>query len=121
MLVLTAACGSKKTSAPPPHSQVVPRVSQEDIAKCLREPVTLRAGNGYHVLAAGETLYRMSRIYDTTVDELIEINNIHDYTDIPTGTRLRVPASRSLRASYGPFPAAFRPGTVKGAEGSTGA
>ncbi|MEZ4546446.1 MAG: M23 family metallopeptidase [Thermodesulfobacteriota bacterium] len=91
MLVLTAACGSKKASAPPPHSQVVPKVSQEDIAKCLREPVTLRAGNGYHVLASGETLYRVSRIYDTTVDELIEINNIQDYTDIPTGTRLRVP------------------------------
>ncbi|MCL4244648.1 MAG: LysM peptidoglycan-binding domain-containing protein, partial [Candidatus Dadabacteria bacterium] len=113
VLVLTAACGSKKAPAPPPHAEVVPRVSQEDIAKCLREPVTLRAGSGYHVLEAGETLYRVSKIYDTTVDELIEINDIRDYTDIPTGTRLRVPGVTEPSSLIWPLPGGISSGYGK--------
>lgn len=103
VLLLTAACG-KKSPAPPPHAEVVPRVSEEDISRCLTEPITLRAGSGYHVLEAGETLYRVSKIYDTTVEELIEINGISDYTDIPTGTRLRVPGVTMPSSLIWPLP-----------------
>lgn len=113
LVLILAACGSKKTPAPPPHAGVVPRVSPEDIARCLREPVTLRAGNGYHVLEAGETLYRVSKIHHTTVDELIEINDIQDYTDIPTGTRLRIPGVTEPSSLIWPLPGGISSGYGK--------
>lgn len=91
MFVLMLAAGCGKSPPQPPSVQAIPKVSEEDIERCLRGPITLRAGSGYHTLEHGETLYRVSRIYGTTVDELIEINGIQDHTDIPTGTMLRIP------------------------------
>lgn len=38
-------------------------------------------------------MYRVSKIYGTTVNDLMEINGISDHTDIPAGTRLRIPGA----------------------------
>ena len=44
----------------------------------------------YHTIKAGETLYRLSREYDVSVDELKQINGIDDVSDIRVGTRLLI-------------------------------
>lgn len=84
-LALLGACAK----GPPPPS--IPKVSEKDIEKCLTGKPTVRKGYRYHVLEEGETLYRVSIMYGTTVEELIEVNEIEDYTDIPAGTMLKIP------------------------------
>lgn len=85
--MLIGACA--KSAPPPPPS--IPEADIEDINRCLTKSLSFTEGYNYHVLAEGETLYRLSRMYDTTIEELIEINGIIDHTDIPAGTRLKVP------------------------------
>lgn len=64
----------------------------------------------YHTIEPGQTLYRISRIYDIPETELARVNRIHDPTRlrvghkiyVPGATRLRqvpVPAQRSARSS----------------------
>jgi lipoprotein NlpD len=48
----------------------------------------------YHTVRKGETLWRISQNYGTTVDELVHANRIHDVTEVPVGTRLFIPPSR---------------------------
>ncbi|NIP30342.1 MAG: LysM peptidoglycan-binding domain-containing protein, partial [Candidatus Dadabacteria bacterium] len=50
----------------------------------------------------GETLYRLSKIYNTTVDELIKINRINDINDIPTGSVLKVNSSSDISKLHWP-------------------
>ena len=48
----------------------------------------------YHTVRKGETLWRISQDYGTTVDELVRTNRIRDVTEVPVGTRLFIPPSR---------------------------
>jgi murein DD-endopeptidase MepM/ murein hydrolase activator NlpD len=89
-LLLLALLGACAKSTPPPP---VPRVNERDIERCLTGKLTVKEGYRYHMLEEGETLYRVSKIYGTTVEELIEVNNITDYTDIPAGTMLKIPGA----------------------------
>lgn len=62
-----------------------------------------RAGSGKewtgsHTVAAGETLYRISRAYQVTPAELAKVNNITDPTRVRVGTVLRVPAGGTASA-----------------------
>jgi murein DD-endopeptidase MepM/ murein hydrolase activator NlpD len=88
LVALLGACA--KAPKPPPPA---PKVSESEIEKCLRGKPAVREGYRYHMLEEGETLYRVSKRYGTTVEELIEANNITDYTDIPAGTMLKIPGA----------------------------
>jgi lipoprotein NlpD len=48
----------------------------------------------YHTVRKGETLWRISQDYGTTVDELVRANRIGDVTEVSVGTRLFIPPSR---------------------------
>lgn len=48
----------------------------------------------YHTVKKGETLWRISQDYGTTVDELVQSNQISDVTEVPIGMRLFIPPSR---------------------------
>ena len=51
----------------------------------------------YHVVKAGETLYRIGRAYDLSGQELARINGIRDANQIRVGQRILIPgASRQL-------------------------
>lgn len=45
-----------------------------------------------HTLQPGETLYRVSRTYAVSLDELIAVNGISDVNAVKVGTQLRLPA-----------------------------
>ncbi|MBW2282867.1 MAG: LysM peptidoglycan-binding domain-containing M23 family metallopeptidase [Deltaproteobacteria bacterium] len=47
----------------------------------------------YHTVKKGETLWRISQDYETTVDALVRANDIRDVTTLPVGTRLFIPPS----------------------------
>ncbi|MGH7891194.1 MAG: peptidoglycan DD-metalloendopeptidase family protein, partial [Thermodesulfobacteriota bacterium] len=107
LLALLGACGK----SPPPPS--IPKVSEKDIQKCLTGKPAVREGYRYHMLEEGETLYRVSVMYGTTVEELIEVNNIEDYTDIPTGTMLKIPGAVVSTGLIWPLPGKISSGFGK--------
>jgi LysM repeat protein len=88
VLILSGACGK----APPPRPPI-PQPSDREVEKCLTADFSSTTTYTYHVLEEGQTLYRVSKMYNTTVNDLIEVNGIEDHTDIPIGTRLRIPGT----------------------------
>jgi murein DD-endopeptidase MepM/ murein hydrolase activator NlpD len=88
ILIISASCGK----SPPPRTSV-PEPSSYEVQKCLPADFSSTTTYSYHVLEEGQTLYRVSKIYGTTVNDLMEINKISDHTDIPAGTRLRIPGA----------------------------
>ncbi len=46
-----------------------------------------------HTVAPGETLWRISKRYGTTVEAIMALNGIDDVRSVPTGARLIVPAA----------------------------
>jgi hypothetical protein len=74
----------------------------------------------YHPLRPGQTLYTLARMYDVSVEELMEANGITDPTNIPADTPIFIPrATRKL-----PYPEMITPalawplrGTITGAFG----
>lgn len=48
----------------------------------------------YHVLQKGETLYRLSRIYGVSLNEIYYANEVTDPNDLPVGTRILIPGVR---------------------------
>lgn len=99
VIALIGACA--KSAVPPPPA---PKASESDIEKCLRGKPAIREGYRYHTLEEGETLYRVSKMYGTTVEELIEINTIRDYADIPAGTMLKIPGAVVSSGLMWPIP-----------------
>ena len=51
-----------------------------------------------HVVKSGETLYRISQHYGTTVDAIVRANRIHDVRELQIGQRLWIPAAPSAAA-----------------------
>jgi len=44
-----------------------------------------------HTIQKGETIWRISKNYSVTVEEICKINNIDDITKVKTGTTLKIP------------------------------
>ncbi len=94
VVAFAAACGS--TSGPPERERdreqprarrELPPVTRPDSApKAARKPVV-------HTVQRGETLYRISKRYGTTVEAIMALNGIDDVRSVPTGARITVPAA----------------------------
>ncbi|HVU12649.1 MAG TPA: LysM peptidoglycan-binding domain-containing protein [Phototrophicaceae bacterium] len=59
---------------------------------------TLPPGLTMHIVQRGETLFRIATNYGTTVDQLVQLNNIADPSTIYVGQSLLVPASGATPA-----------------------
>ncbi|MGN6719443.1 MAG: peptidoglycan DD-metalloendopeptidase family protein [Candidatus Binatia bacterium] len=57
-------------------------------------PSSGRAQGVYHVVRAGENLYRIGKAYDVSVEELARVNGIKDPRRILSGQRLLIPGAR---------------------------
>ncbi len=51
----------------------------------------------YHTIGRGETLWRISRTYRVDIQEVAEINNIKDPTEIEAGKRIFIPGVSRVR------------------------
>jgi murein DD-endopeptidase MepM/ murein hydrolase activator NlpD len=76
--------GDSERSAPR-ASRDLPPVTRPEPAGAKRPPVI-------HTVAPGETLWRISKRYGTTVEAIMALNGIDDVRSVPTGARLTVPA-----------------------------
>ncbi len=78
-----------------------------------KEPIA-RTGAATHTVAAGDTLYSISRRYGTTVGEMISLNGLSSAEAIHVGQALRLPgAGHATVAAAAP---AATPTTVPGAQ-----
>ena len=100
MLVLALSACGKKAPPPPPS---VPSADVNKLEDCLKGSLSVERATRYHTLKKGETIYRVSVMYDVSVAKLIDVNNIRDHTDIDTGTRLIVPGAVSLNGIVWPL------------------
>lgn len=78
-----------------PEQNPQPKVEQAAIPQVLQTPQTetnidTNATAVYHTVAAGENLYRISVKYNTTVDNILKLNNLKNADKIIEGQRIRV-------------------------------
>ena len=82
-----AGCGT----APPPRERPdIPPVTVPDVPQRGVRSQTV------HTVAPGETLWRISKRYGTSVDAIMAANGIKDVHSVPTGARLVVPITGSV-------------------------
>ena len=62
--------------------------------------------DGYYTMKRGDTLYSVSRQVGVPVEQLVTANGIGDVTDVPVGTRLRVPGTAAGLRPLEPAPSA---------------
>ena len=89
MLFALAACGSP---AGPPQETPAP-VARRHSGKLPDEESAAPAPRSVvHVVSRGETLYRISKRYGSSVESIMSANGISDVHSVPVGARLLVPA-----------------------------
>lgn len=74
-------------------------ISTSDITPIkTREDIYIKNNSYKHPvkIEKGDTLYSISKRYGTTVEELIEYNNISDPTNISIGTKIYIPTNEEL-------------------------
>jgi murein DD-endopeptidase MepM/ murein hydrolase activator NlpD len=100
LLLLAAGCGSESG---PGESEPEPAHARRELPPVTRPDPIASACSGraqtLHTVAPGETLWRISKHYGTTVEAIMALNGIDDVRSVPTGTRLVVPAAASFDAS----------------------
>lgn len=75
-----------------------------------------RAGGVHHVVAPGETVYRIGKAYGLSVEEIVAANRLADADRIRVGQRLFIPGARRPLAAGGITPRkTARPGQRPGA------
>jgi lipoprotein NlpD len=73
--------------------------SRRRVAKYVAA-VTLLAGAAacshavYHEVRPGENLYRISKAYGVSVDQLVQVNHLADASRLEVGQRLKIPGAR---------------------------
>ena len=50
-----------------------------------------------HVVAPGETLWRLSKMYDVSIEDVVRINNLKSRTELEIGQRLLIPNAAPIR------------------------
>ncbi|MFC1548644.1 N-acetylmuramoyl-L-alanine amidase [Candidatus Omnitrophota bacterium] len=61
-------------------------------------------GGVYHSVAPGETVWRISKMYDVDIETLKKANKIRNVHDVEIGTRLYVPGARTRKHVVSLYP-----------------
>ena len=80
---------SEQSHSLDPDSQS-PEISGQTVPQTKPKPQEQASEAVYHIVAAGETLSRISVKYHTTVDKILKLNNLKDADKIAEGQKLRV-------------------------------
>ena len=88
LLVIILSCGVKRPDSER-HGIYKKYKKSPETEKCISKDRYLT--NQLHVFEKGDTLYKLSKIYNVSVDELINANNIEDPRDIKIGKIILIP------------------------------
>jgi murein DD-endopeptidase MepM/ murein hydrolase activator NlpD len=91
-IIAIAACSTKEPGITHYPTEFEKTVSQKKVLECIKEKSSY-SYNKFHIMKKGETLYRISKRYNVSIKELIEINNIDDHTDIKIGKIILIPGA----------------------------
>jgi murein DD-endopeptidase MepM/ murein hydrolase activator NlpD len=106
----------RSTEAPPPASRVESRpVAQAPLpppptnkpiaqAPVSRPVASASPAKHVHVVAAGDTLMKLSRRYGKPVSEIAKANNISAQSKLQVGARITVPGGRPVTVAAAPSP-----------------
>src|SRR5262249_23289758 len=65
------------------------------------QPATVTGTSGLHVVAAGDTLYKISRTYGRSVADLAKANNIEPTATLKIGDRIVIPGGSAPKPAAG--------------------
>jgi murein DD-endopeptidase MepM/ murein hydrolase activator NlpD len=110
-LVIPRYTGAAPSAAPAPiASNAAPRPSPAPVSAITpAQPAAVTGSSGLHVVAAGDTLYKISRIYGRSVVDLAKANSIEPTATLKIGDRIVIPgghAPHSVARSKSPQPLA---------------
>jgi len=91
-LVIPRYTGAAPAAAPSPMASNAARPSPAPVsALAPTQPVAATGSSGLHVVAAGDTLYKISRTYGRSVADLAKANNIEPTATLKIGDRIVIP------------------------------
>jgi len=64
------------------------------LERCIGENHSFSQKGAYHIVQKGETLYRISKTYGVSLEEIIKINGIEDPSRVSIGQRIIIPGRR---------------------------
>jgi murein DD-endopeptidase MepM/ murein hydrolase activator NlpD len=90
-------------SAAPNASAAAPRPTPAPPAALSpTQPATVTGTSGLHVVAAGDTLYKISRTYGRSVADLAKANNIEPTATLKIGDRIVIPGGSATAGKSAP-------------------
>jgi LysM repeat protein len=89
LLLLTVFLNSCATVAPPPKVKLPMPVQSM--------PIEVTRNNAIHIVAPGETLWRVSKMYDVPVKDIVNKNNLGKSLQLEEGQRLIIPNAAPLK------------------------
>jgi len=101
---------SVPTASAPTASVAAARPSPAPVAALSpSRPATVTGTSGLHVVASGDTLYKISRIYGRSVPDLAKANNIEPTATLKIGDRIVIPGGATASAGVKSAPRAAQP------------
>ncbi len=81
------SCAMAPVKAPPvPVKEIYPKI-----------PISVLRQDTYHVVAPGETLWRLSKMYDVPMEDIERVNALRSRTELEIGQRLIIPKAAPIR------------------------
>ena len=107
-LLLLVLAGCPRPPVAPPVTRREPPAVQRDRDPAAAQHEEPHVVGVVHVVRRGETLYRISRAYGVSVDDLLEVNGLADARSIPIGFEVFVPGA-TREVPVGPAPPGSQP------------
>ncbi|MBF0215709.1 MAG: N-acetylmuramoyl-L-alanine amidase [Candidatus Omnitrophica bacterium] len=85
---ILSSCGT--TSKAKKKQAVEPSLPKEPYQDVIMMPPEQQPADVYHTIAPGETLWRISKMYNVDLETLKRVNRIKDPTDIEIGTKILI-------------------------------
>jgi len=63
----------------------------------MKEPLPVLRQDVFHVVGPGETLWRIAKMYDVTVDDVMRVNRLKDSAELKMGQRLLIEWASSIK------------------------
>jgi len=98
---LLASCARAPVRPTPPPAVVPPSVPQTTIPQA--PPSTMRC-NITHIVAPGETVWRISKMYDVSIADIVRANRLKSSSAIKMGQRLRIPRAAPIQSIVTLYP-----------------
>jgi murein DD-endopeptidase MepM/ murein hydrolase activator NlpD len=106
-LVIPRYTGGAPAAAPAPVASNAARPSPAPVAALgPAQPAAVTGSSGLHVVAAGDTLYKISRTYGRSVADLAKTNNIEPTATLKIGDRIVIPGGAPHNVAKGKSPLA---------------